>query len=235
MNLGIEYLVRSGLIREFMEFPCSIFVKSGYKKIIVTINKANNGHTEHCTMFSVRNFLLHLCEEKSPLPPMTDHMVRDVDLFHHEAVVVRDFAPLYFDCNSIEWKRNRGNGGHPMPLFVYNDYFANMLYPKPHKIKREKFLWESFTQAYIPSIDYMIDDKPYVGSWYPGPGVKADKHKAQQKIIESNFKVIWAAWRKWQKLMLFDTVPGELIFMKDYAALAPKPITTRKIKRKLSH
>jgi hypothetical protein len=223
MNLGIEYLVRSGLVREFMTFPCSIFVKSADGvKVAITINKANTGHTEHCTQYSVRNWFISDCDEKQPIPSMHEEMVQDVDLFHSPSVILKGFSPLYFDCNSVEWKRNRGNNGHPMPDYMYEDYFHKMFSPIGHKVKRETFLWSCFTEAYIPSIKHMIDDD-YGNSYIPSSirnKARSTVHLKQQKLVERNFRTIWWAWQKWKKFMLFDSIPGELIFMRDYSALA---------------
>lgn len=221
MNLGMEYLVRSGLVRDFMTFPCSIFVKSGEDKIAVTINKANTGHTETCIQYSVKNWFISDCDEGQPIPSMQEEIVRDVDLFHSPSVILEGYSPLYFDCNSLEWKRNRGNNGHPMPDYIYEDYFHKMLSPATHQIKKEAFLWACFTEAYIPSIKFMIDDdyRDYVPMSHRRT-LKKTVHVEQQKLVERNFKTIWWAWRKWKKFMLFNTVPGELIFMRDYAALA---------------
>lgn len=226
MNLGIEYLVRSGLVREFITFPCSVFVKSADGiKIAVTINKANIGHTEHCTQYSVKKWFISDCDEKQPIPSMQEEIVRDVDLFHSPSVILKGFSPLYFDCSSVEWKRNRGNNGHPMPDYMYEDYFHKMFSPTGHKVKRESFLWEAFTEAYIPSIRHMVDQSYSFDEFVPNSirsrrTARNDVHVSQQKLVERNFKTIWWAWRKWKKFMLFDSVPGELIFMRDYSTLA---------------
>ena len=219
MNLGIEYLVRSGIVREFIKFPCSIFVKSGEEKIAVTINKANIQDDENCVLYSVRNWFISECDEKQPIPSMDESIVRDVDLFHSTKVVIRGFSPIYFDCNSIEWKRNRGNNGHPMPDYIYEDYFHKMLSPTAHKIKKENFLWGCFTKAYIPSVHHMVSEKYNFGE-YLGGSPRSSTFLKQQKLVEENFRAIWWAWLKWKKFMIFDTVPGELIFMRDYTALS---------------
>ena len=222
MNLGIEYLVRSGLAGEFMEFPCSIFVKSANSKVAITINKANTGHTKHCTQLSVKNWFISDCDEDQPIPSMQEHMVRDVDLHISPAVVLKGFSPLYFDCSSLEWKRNRGNNGHPMPDYIYEDYFHKMLSPTSHKVKKESFLWECFTEAYIPSIKHMVEGDYSFDEFVPRSirkTVKDTIYAKQQRLVETNFKTIWWAWIKWKKFMLFDTVPGELIFMRDYSAM----------------
>jgi hypothetical protein len=226
MNLGIEYLVRSGLVRGFLEFPCSIFVKSASDdKIVVTINEANTQNDKHAVLYSVRNWFVSDCDEKQPIPSMEETIVRDVDLFIDPAVVLPGFSPLYFDCNSLEWKRNRGNDGHPMPDYIYEDYFNKMLFPTSHKVKKESFLWNCFTTAYIPSIRHMVNDEmsiEYMPGYMPSLRRKSKNkaHSVQQKLVERNFKTIWQAWLKWSKFMLFDTVPGELIFMRDYSQLA---------------
>lgn len=228
MNLGIEYLVRSGLIREFMVCPCSIFVKSGDDKKVVTINKANIQNDEHSTLYCVRKWFVSDCDEQQPIPSMEESIVRDIDLFISPEVILRGYAPLYFDCSSVEWKRNRGNNGHPMPEYIYENYFHKMFTPIAHSIKREHFLWGNFTSAYIPAIDHIaVEDESYLRSgWTAGPfrrntrRQKTPSYAGQQKLIERNFKNIWHAWLKWKKFMLFDTVPGELIFMRDYAKLS---------------
>ncbi len=210
MNLGIEYLVRSGLIKKFMELPCSIFVKSSSTKVVITINTANTGK-KYC----VRNWCISSCREDQPIPSMLEYIVGDSDLHHDSSVVLTGFTPLYFDCNSVEWKRNRGNNGHPMPDYVYEDYFHKMLSPLSHHIKKETFLWDSFVNTYLPSIEYMIDEEvPH--HWGRSSSSRGLIHTRQQRLVEKNFKGVWRAWLKWKKFMLFDTVPGELIFMKDY-------------------
>lgn len=228
MNLGIEYLIRSKLIREFMTLPCSIFVKRDYEKKVVTINKANIQNDKHATLYDVKNWLISECDEEQPIPSIEEFIVRDVDLFCSSHTILKGYTPLYFDCNSIEWRRNRGNNGHPMPDYIYEDYFHKMLNPISHASKREGFLWKAFTTAYIPAIEHiaMEEEEPSYRGWGSSIG-RRRKTKSpqpsflnQQNLIEKNFKNIWLGWLKWKKFMLFNTVPGELIFMREYASLA---------------
>lgn len=203
MNLGIEYLVRSGLIKSFMTLPCSIFVKTidNIKKVI-TINKANVTDSEK---YCIRNWSISNCQKDQPVPSMTEHMVHGKDLYNDPAVILKGFAPLHFDCSSVQWRRNRGNHGHPMADYIYQDYFQKMLFPLSHKFKKENFLWKTFVNTYIPALPHMVINQHLI-----------ENNVREKELLKTNFKTLWQSWQKWQKFMLFDTVPGELIFMKDY-------------------
>jgi len=210
MNLGIEYLIRSGLIKKFMTLPCSIFVKAKNNcKVAITINEANDKDVMCC----VRNWFISNCEKHQPIPTMKEYMVPMDELHLHPAVILRGFTPIYFNCNSLEWKRNRGNNGHPMPDYIYEDYFKRMFSPPLHYLKKENFLWKGFTDTYIPSIDHMVENH-----WSEYSRNRRINYSYQQKLVEANFKTTWQIWLKWRKFMLFNTVPGELVFMGDYVA-----------------
>lgn len=211
LNLGIEYLVRSGAIKSFATFPCSIFLKSPSKRVVVTITKANSGHTDDCTMYCVRNWFISSCEKDQPIPDMKEVIVKDVDLCSDPSVILKGFVPIYFECKSTEWKKNRGNNGHPMPDYIYKNCYDNMLTPLSHEIKKLNFLWLSFTKTYIPAISMLVNAQRHHPSYR-----RSDDFDEQRKMVEGNFKNIWQSWLKWKKFMIFDGVQGELIFMRDY-------------------
>lgn len=219
MNLGTEYLVRSDLIKKFLNLPCSIFVKSNEDRVVVTINKSNNKENTCC----VRNWFISSCEENQPIPNMKEYMVECKELNCHPAVILRGFTPIYFNCNSVEHKRNRGNGGHPMPDYLYRSYFNDLLSPIHHYKKKEDFLWSTFVDTYLPSIRYITDRELHYHYFYSKlskEAIKRRNYDRQQKLTEANFKNTWKSWLKWKKFMLFDTIPGELIFLKDYIIFA---------------
>lgn len=214
LNLGIEYLIRSGIIKSFIDFPCCIFVKNGDQKVVVTINPSNDKE-----YFCVRNWLLYRCRDSQPIPPMEEHMVSQEELYKHKAVILEGYSPLYFDCRSVKTKLNKGNGGHPMSQNEYAQFFENMLNPYEHFIKKERFLWKSFTDVHIPSIEFLHEEEHKPSGWhfYVYTQISPSKKILQQmELVRTNFKTLWQYWIKWKKFMLFFTTPGELIFMNEY-------------------
>lgn len=207
LNLGIEYLVRSDLIKQFIEFPCSLFVENDEFKVVVTINKSRNK-----SKFCVRNWFISNCKKEQPIPFVKEYMVDKDKLFEHSAIILQGFSLVDFRCSFSEWSRNRGNGGHPMPDYIYKNYFDNQLSPLENSMNKEMYLWNCFTKIYVPSIARLVEAIGNVGFY----STELNLSFEEQKLIEEHFKNIWNYWLKWKKYMLFPTIPGELIFMKEY-------------------
>lgn len=186
MNLGIEYLVRTGVVRNFLETPCSLFYqnKEG-DKLVVTLHKEDPG-------YAMRHWKVFAYGEN--LPPMEEFYTETpFDDFR----VPSGFTLLEYREEPVEDHENHWR--RPMSISLYKSYCEHFLNSNRHRRIKEVWLWRGFTKAC--GIEFERRAHFYL------------EYLTEAAIVEERYPDNWRRWLVWRKHMLdFQGVPGELIF-----------------------
>ena len=199
MNLGIEYLIRTGAAKEALTFPCTLFLEHSYKNInlVVTIsfNKFSN-------RYIVKHWKISDVSKDEILPNFNEYSVSKDNLFTDPSIIVHQYRPLEFKEDSI-----KVNKQYSLPDYrakrqeaEYQLYLNNHMNPIANKLNRYFWLWDNFTNAYVPKINDLFPNK-----------------RSQLILIEEEFPSYWKRWNKWQDMMYFETpVATELAFYDEF-------------------
>lgn len=207
MNPAIQYLTRTNLIRTWFDTPCSIFLEDlafvPTSQIIVTIDKGKNSGS-----FKVKNWSLVDCDRECILPPFKEWTILDKDLFSHPKIIIKDHKP-FFRSQTISSHYNTITG--PISEELYSFLFDNSINGIIHQKCRKTWLWQKFTEIYLPEL-YALQ------TYIPEYRSEADFVENQMEITERYFQKIWQSWKKWENYFLLP-MPGEIIFGKEYGSL----------------
>ncbi len=206
MHLAIEYLVRKGLIRQWMKVPCSLFtIEQGtFNKVAITINEEFKPSQFYC----VKHWHVSACSRSQMLPSFSEFRVPKSDVFSHESVVVPNHRLLAYHASPVPFSENLSH--HPMDGKIYNHYYDNYLDTMNHKEEKLNWLWKEFVQKYVPQL---CDSKAYIPVYKSSSEIATD----QRSMVASLYSEIWQWWIKWCKYMLcIDCFPGELVFLGEY-------------------
>ena len=204
MNLGIEYLVRTGAIQKFLQVPCSLFVEhwSGAKLVVSLERKSGRSKSYEV----VHYHLDKLSDER--LPCCESHDVLKSEIFKSEKVVLPgEYVLLPYTAQPVDIHFNRYN--HPMDERTYNHFLSRYLYSDSHKSLRERWLWKSFVNLHfrysiLPLMHYERHSRYQIVS-------------AEQAVIQTDEPEKWTIWIMWRKKFLRSTrVAPELVFQSAY-------------------
>ena len=200
MNLAIDYLIRTNLIKNWFNVPCSLFLnnKDG-TKLVVTIN-------EEINYYSIKHWDI-LYPTKESLPPMIDFLIPKNQIFTSPLVILPNYSLLEHKNEYISSYLNEYN--HPMSRELYNHFYEQIINGKLNKRTRMNWLWKQFIRVH--SIN-LYSREHYISSVYCS---EDDIINEQRNLVCSNMKEEWQCWELWQKNMLLD--PAELIFYKEYS------------------
>lgn len=193
MNLNLEYLVRSGLIKEFFQTPCSLFLeKEANKKVVVLAEKHRTKVAQHWNVFQ--------CASDEALPPMNEY---EVDTFFDNPMVIpRGYRPLEYACQSIPSRLN--SWSHPMEQEMYDLCHNSLLNSWAHIVERRDWLWNAFLEVYEIEVTYYH-------SWHNLNRIARTFQEQEQ--VRQCYPRKWKYWQMWLKhLMSFTETAPELVF-----------------------
>lgn len=213
MNLGIEYLARTGLLKEFFTSPCSLFLERSPRskkklkgtKLVVTISNGND-------YYIVKHWYVSLFKDYEALPAMEEYYVEDV--FSSPNVIVPDYR-LFKYKNKYPSRQNSWRT--PMPEDVFKTYHDEYFNSKQHRTACEKWLLETFLKVHIPEL-FKFGDRltTYFGTKIPTDMIT----KKQKHELLNNFPKKNKYWEMWRRYMLdFDGTPGELSFINSFPTI----------------
>ena len=193
MNLGIEYLIRTKVIKGLLKTPCSLFLTRWRTKsrLAVTIEDKDDFHL-------VKHWDLENCSYDIPNPQIY-HVSKD-DLFFSERIVIPNHTILSFKEELVPHRSNRYN--KPMCHSLYSSYYKNVLNNELNKSRRKKWLWRCLhsplNSQEIPSDYAFLNERELVQKHHPNK---------------------WNVWTFLVKNVLFNNVEvaSELIFYEDYS------------------
>jgi hypothetical protein len=204
MTPALEYLIRSGLIRQWFSLPCSLFLfqKETFSKLVITINE----EFKPSDFYSVKHWHVDLCEPESALPAMTEYRVPKDRVFDDSAIIVPTHKLVRYQQDSVPSHHNSYKS--PMSLELYGHFFDHMMTSFRHQNKRTNWLWSRFVRIYAPDL---CDTTTYISSAFRS---EAEIAEDQRDLVSKHLKKQWQYWQLWQSYMLQN--PGELIFYKEY-------------------
>jgi hypothetical protein len=198
MNLGIEYLIRTGTITKFFQTPCSLCLEDWLSKRMVLSFESADGSKIKVTEW----WLNRLGERGLPLINVERQVPAD-QVFEYTATWDSDdLFPIPYVEQPIDTYLNRYN--HPMDEDSYRYLFDNHLNSHKHKMHREVWLWKSFRSLHIK--------KPLLPLRYYEQTASRIAHY-EKLTVETEFPDLWRLWRIWKKKLLQSgEVATELIF-----------------------
>jgi hypothetical protein len=205
MQLALEYLIRTGLVREWFKVPCSLFLNEHgtFSKLAITITE----EFKPSEFYSVKHWHVGSCKNHQALPSFTEHRVPKSDVFTHPSVIIPNHSLLPYFVSPIPSTSNSYN--HPMLAEIYNHYYDNFLESKKHRELKINWLWREVVLTYIPTLLH--------GNYIDSYNTEAENAAGQRQFIGYTHPEIWQCWGKWVKYILFlDGVPAELIFYGEF-------------------
>lgn len=203
MSIGIDYLARTGLIKQFLTLPCSLFITDcNEQKIAFKIEKSKNE-------FIVRKWLLSQTTASQVLPPFEEFNTTDV--FADSRIILPKSKLLTFKHKSIPAAENYANKPMSTEKFEYyfDGYISNF---SLHNTFKETFLWSVFIDVFHPELAALaeaIRKKMHLFEHL----AQREIFYEQQQIVKESYLKNWKSWGMWKK-HIFSTegIPGELIF-----------------------
>lgn len=197
MNPAIDYLIRTNLIKNWFELPCSIFLyeKTTNNKIVLTINE----EFTKSNFFSIKKWNIGCCKKEHVLPDMTECRVLKEQIFQHPATILPDHRLINYIQQSV--MSNYNSHRTPMSVELYAHFNENSITSFTHKKYRENWLWQHFTKIYLPDLSINLNYINIINN-------------EQKELVSKYRKKEWKYWQIWKKHLLLH--PGELIFYKEY-------------------
>jgi hypothetical protein len=208
MNISLEYLQRTGVLKDIASYPCSLFLTHPYNnnKIVIVVDRRGD-------KFILRQWDVFACEADQILPPLKETVVENP----FEAKFI-PFGYILFDCRtqSIPWRENGVT--HPMKQDRYYAYFDNICQNNfiRHNEAKDRWLWAAFISIYHPELlVYSMSVKRSL-NFYSSYG-ESEIINDQKQIVDTNFPRDWKCWNIWRRHMLdYMGVPGEYLFRHAY-------------------
>jgi hypothetical protein len=206
MSLGVEFLVRTGVIKSLFEMPCNLFVENTNKRMgkVILLKEALD-HPDFCT---ATIYHLDAVDVDSQLPVSESHTLPLEKIFEHEKVILSGYKPIPYCGQSINTSQNVYNS--PMEESEYTYYIANYLCSERHKVTKADWLWHAFLKLQLPTI--VMPFWNYMDFW--NRRLKTEK---EQNIVKNKYKPYWLKWAIWRNELIKDeVVPSELVFKEAY-------------------
>lgn len=205
MNLAIEFLVRTGAIRRFLEVPCSLFIEKSSEQIHKVIQLKES---VDCTnTYVAKQWHLEECDLSTKLPRFEIFNVPQEEVFFDEKIIVSGFQPIPYIEQSLPTNRNSYN--KPMSRLDYNFFSHNFLYSIRHWANKTDWLWEAFARL-------RIGDQRSIKNLFSYSERRMYIEK-EQYYVRHQYREIWSNWLKWRnELLLKEAVAPELVFASAY-------------------
>lgn len=204
MNLAIEYLTRTNLIKDWLEIPISLFLynKEIKEKVVITINE----ELEKSDYYCVKKWKIDDCDHCS-LPPIIESRVLKKDLYTSPNIILPGYSLLAHHDQFVFTYKNSYK--QPMSYELYNHFCDQIVNGIINNRTRMNWLWRQFIR--VNSIN-LYSREYYISSVYCS---EDDLANEQRNIVCKNMKKEWECWRLWQESLLLN--PGELFFYKEYS------------------
>lgn len=202
MKISLEYVVRSNVIRDLIDFPCSLFLEGAGGKEIVTFGRLKGNPEEIiCKQYS-------LSDKKYEELPNTKTVFKVAlsELFEDNRIIPEGCKPLRYFAVPVATKLNGTR--HPMDEALYDRFTLNFFNTHLHRTVKRNWLWDAFSNRF---------NLPVTRS-----GLTSSYGRHLQKYdlyyIERNKpkKGLWGYWRTWERKLLINkstnTAATELIF-----------------------
>jgi hypothetical protein len=189
MNLGIEYIVRTGTAKNVLKPPYSIFLVNPNKnKVIVTV------HPSGCD-FICKYWDLTSCSPQQALPSMHEFTTNDLTGIRKQ---LKNHKLLAFKEHIIAnlWNSWR----YPMPDYIYHSCLDGFISSHCHQRNRVLWLWKAFLRIY--GLVFEKEDDEFLSEYSI-----MQYHVNQLKRARSRY---WKCWCLWRKYFLLSA--GELVF-----------------------
>lgn len=204
MNLAIEYLARSAVVKQAFKAPISLYLNHKKFKLVITIRD----ELPSSNYYTVNHWNLSNCNSNQVLPSISEFRVPKEKLFSHHATILSECMLLKYTCECVPSEANEKHTPIMHDIYsCYFDGFSNNLY---HREAKVNWLWDRFIEIYFPEIS---SAKSYINQSY---SVNRLAEKQRTLVMKKKPK-IWSFWKKWHKYMLFpEFIPGELVFANEY-------------------
>jgi len=212
MILAIEYAIRSRIIEDCLETPCSLFLQSrnSKDKVVITIE-----WHEFSKKYLAKQWTLKKNRNQELLPPFLEVSLDREELFTSDEVVMPGCDLLEFYPPLYRPKKQRSHGPEAeRQEESYQRYHDNFWNPFSNKNNRLRWLWDAFTKAHGLYLDHLY-------------------HSFQMQItfVQLHMRHRYGlSWGKWLKYMKPETeVASELVFHNAFRThhkiiVNPKPV-----------
>ena len=193
MNLGVEYLVRTGAIKDLFETPCSLFLVNckNARRLVVTLQDDVDGF-----------FVQHWNVEDSDdfkMPEHVDYKICKDDVFRSDKVIIPEYHMMSYRDSYIPTCHNSFR--EPMSEHIYENSYKKTLNSQQNKWRREKWLWRCFFKRSRRSTPNDYD------------------YALEQRYVKGlDNEDSWDQWQHWRYSLLCNRVKTatELIFLNEY-------------------
>lgn len=203
MNLGIEYLLRSGAIRSFFQTPCSLFLEraGGRGRLVISIEEAEDKlAVKHWDFDRMAHDLL---------PAHARYEIARDEVFTSERVIVPGYQPIPYHEQPLVASWNAHN--HPMDFDQFNGCVRNFLNSLKHRAYKADWLWRAFIDSYFMGL--LSEEIDEFEGWQRR--VVVDR---QQTFVRNRYKHYWFQWVVWKNELIKDeAAASELVFSSAYA------------------
>lgn len=200
MNLAIEYMIRTGIVKEAIEIPCSLYVthvqdNELHKALIIAWNDFKQCYT-------VKHWNVSSCKEEDVLPSFVEHEVSKDELFYSEYIIDPHYNILDFHTDTYRTRRQYADSRSHIQEEDYNNFLDSYCNPFAHKHARIKLLWDCFKKAHVRKLKWLLSNHPI---------------DLQQYYIEKQFPKVWKYWLMWVRyLTCNEKIAPELVFFEEY-------------------
>jgi len=195
MNLGIEYIVRTGIAKDILKPPYSIFLANpNRKKVVVTVYQSDD-------YFIGKYWDVTNCSSQQALPPMYEFIANDLKEIRKQ---LQGHKLLAFNEQLISnvWNTWR----YPMPDYIYHSCLDEFVSSRYHQRNRILWLWKAFLSIY-GLIYNKEDEEDEEDEEFLSEYSLMQHHSNRIKRMRSKY---WQYWCLWKKHLLLSA--GELVF-----------------------
>lgn len=200
MNLVVEYLVRTGVIRNFLQLPCSVCLENIYEgQMLVELEDSDCSGSILVTHYDLDRLRSDGC-----MPYSKQFKASATSLFRDTKIVLPGYTPIPFVDQPLDTSQNKYN--QPMADSVYESLISEFLNPEVHRKSREAWLWKAFRNLHLadllPNLGSVFERRLFAG--------------LERSYTQEQFPEKWAIWCDWKSLLKSTTVAPELIFRSAY-------------------
>lgn len=206
MNLVIEYLQRTGTIREFLKAPMSLLVEDATQSDRVIVSLEENLNCPNS--FFIHHWILSQKGEIEFQPKKETFEILKRDVFESSYVILKNYKPIKYIENAIKIDQNSYNS--PIDIQDYKRIYTFFLNSKNHKSHKADCLWDSFARLYFDGL--LVPHKMHLPKKERTFVIEQEK-----KYIRMKNRKAWRGWDFWlNEFVSDDVVAAELIFQACY-------------------
>lgn len=206
MNLAIEYVLRSGEIKQNLRVPFSLFLKrhNSNDKLVVTVHRAFDDS------LAIKHWLISECTIDIPVPQFLEYASPAEDLFSSPHIVVPCHSPVWYLEDPFEVVYQHSDEPHASAdAAIYNSHIDQCLNSRKHRLSRIAWLWSVFGKT------YQVRESGFVSF---------DHTRHHIRFLKKHHPKLVSHWIRWRRYMLdFDqdesNVAAELAYQQEYIQL----------------